>query len=233
MSQTVEDVYEIFVRDLWWTSRKSAHAQVEYERFRPQREAEARVREAEREKRAAEAAHRRDERAVQHRRRRMEAARKGRKARAAQEEREREGRQEAARLHRAQVEERRARDGVERARRTALERDAAGIAAAWWASLSPAQVEEMFAAVCEEAEEGGVALSKPRARAGVPAFAYGVPVHGGGLYGVVPPCPALAILSPQLAFQRIFVRTTDEAHELISSGIPPWRIRDLELSDTR
>lgn len=231
VSRAVEDVYETFVRDLWWTSRKSAHAQMEYERLRPQREAEARAREAERQKRAAEAARKRDERAVQYRRRRMEAAGQGRKAREAQAEREREVRQEAARRRHAEEEERRARDEVERARRTALEQDAAGIAAAWWARLSPAQVEEMFAAVCEEAKEDGVVLSNPGARAGVPAFAYGVPVHGGGLYGVVRPCPALAILSPQLAFQRIFVRNANEANELVSGGVPPWRIRDLELPD--
>ncbi|MFE1787845.1 hypothetical protein ACFW7J_05435 [Streptomyces sp. NPDC059525] len=108
-----------------------------------------------------------------------------------------------------------------------LEQNAVGIASAWWARLSPGQVEELFAAVREEAEEDGVVLSNLNARAEVPAFAYGVPVQGGGLYGVVRPCPDLAVLSPQLGFQRIFVRNCDEAQELVNAGIPPWRIRDL------
>ncbi len=233
VSRTVEDVYEIHVRDLWWTSRKSADAQVEYERLRLRREAAARAREAERQERAAAAARRRSERAAEHQRRRAEAAERGRKARAAEEERGRAARREAAQRRQAEEERRLAREERERARRAALERDAARIAAAWWGRLSPAQVEEMFAAVREEAEEDGVVLGDPGAREGVPAFAYGVPLHGGGLYGVVRPCPSLAVLSPQLAFQRIFVRNAREAHELTSGGIPPWRIRDLELPDSR
>ncbi|WP_330261049.1 competence protein CoiA family protein [Streptomyces sp. NBC_00539] len=233
VSRTVEDEYQTYVRDLWWTSRKSAQAQVEHEQMRLQREAEAQAREAERQKRAAEAARKREERAADNRRRRAEVVERGRRAREGQAERARVLRQEAARLRRAAEEQQRARDEAEHARRAELGRNAEGIAAAWWARLSPAQVEELFAAVIEEAEEDGVPLSNPRARAGVPAFAYGVPMHGGGLYGIVRPCPALAVLSPQLAFQRIFVRNAEEAQELIGAGLPPWRIRDLELPNPR
>ncbi|MER7338600.1 competence protein CoiA family protein [Streptomyces sp. NPDC000075] len=229
VSRMDDGEYQPYVRDLWWTSHASAHAEVEYERLRPQREAAARAREAERRKRAAEAARKRDEQAAKYRLLKAEAAARARRERDAQAERDRVVRREAAQRRRAEEEQRRIRDEAELARRVALERDAPGIAAAWWARLSPPQVEELFAAVREEAEEDGVALSNPGARAGVPAFAYGVPVHGGGLYGVVRPCPALTVLSPQLAFQRIFVRNADEAQELIDSGLPPWRIRDLEL----
>ncbi|WP_128637640.1 competence protein CoiA family protein [Streptomyces sp. C] len=231
VSRIVEGEYQVDVRGLWWTSRKSAHAQVEYERLRPQREAAAQAREAERRKRATEAARRREERAAEYRRLRAQAAARGRRDHEAQAECERVARQEALQQkRRAEEEERRIREEAELARRAVLERNAGEIAASWWARLSPAQVEEVFGAVCEEAEEDGV-LSNPGARAGVPAFAYGVPVHGGGLYGIVRPCPQLAVLSPQLVFQRIFVRHGDEAQELIDVGIPPWRIRDLGLPD--
>ncbi|MEU9706917.1 hypothetical protein [Streptomyces sp. NPDC047981] len=63
-------------------------------------------------------------------------------------------------------------------------------------------------------------------------FAYGVPVHTfGRLYGIMRPCPEVLLLSPQLVYQRVFVRNAREAQALEDGGLRSNLITRFDLTD--
>jgi hypothetical protein len=167
--------------------------------------------EARRKEREAEAERRRWKLQEEDRRRRAEEAARRRQV----QQEERKGFLEELRQRWVEEEARRAREQAEQEEK---ERHALETAKAWWSRLSRQQREELFAAVADRAwREEQLRVEIPDKPNTAAHFAYGVPVYSRGrrhaLYGIVRPCPELVSLSPQLTYQRIFVRNAQEMGE--------------------
>ncbi|MEU5211785.1 competence protein CoiA family protein [Streptomyces sp. NPDC020742] len=222
-------------RDGWWTSRQSARAQAEHEEMRQRQEKAEREREARKKEQESEAARKRAVHNEEARQRRAERDRRRRQLR----EKEDAARKEEARRLRAEHDARHARELAERTERerrerTEKERHAVATAKAWWDRLSREQLQELLAAVADRAwREERLRVDIPDSPGLAAHFAYGIPLHSRGpvhaLYGIVRPCPQLVSLSPQLSFQRAFVRNAREAGEL--SEALTGRITHFDLPD--
>lgn len=244
----VGEEHRWFLRGLWWTSRQSAEAQSAYEREREQREEAARQREARRQELETASRERRKAwlaspagQKAQKRRQEAKLQREAQKRTVKVDSRRLQARrdEEVAR-HRAEVRERQAREFAQEQEREAqrraalqeLELRAHTTAEAWWALLSRPEVEELFRAVFD------AAWKRERLRVRIPegggvgaSFAYGVPVHAfSRLYGIVRPCPELLPLSPQLVYQRVFVRNAKEARALETGGLRSALITHFALA---
>lgn len=227
VTRLVGEEYWTFCRDRWWTSQQSVRAQTEHEQMRQRQEKAKQERAAREQARKEAAARRQAEREAVERQRRAEEARRRRKV----QEAEHRLRMEELRRLRAEQEERRAREAAEQKEK---ERQALEMAKTWWARLSRQQIDELFAAVADRAwHEEHLRVSIPEKPSIAVCFAYGVPLHSQGrfqsLYGIVRPCPALVSLSPQLSFQRVFVRNAQEAREL--GEVLTGRITHFDLPD--
>lgn len=222
-----------FRRDRWWTSPQSVRAQNEHEQVRQQQEKERQEREARQKERNAASARRRQRLQELQQRRRAEEARQRR----AEEEKTHRARMEQLlreqEEQRRQMEEQRAREAAEQEEKA---RRALETARAWWMRVSPAQRAELFAAVADRARrEEKLLVEIPEKPMMAASFAYGVPLYSRGrfhsLYGIVRPCPALAFLSPQLAFQRVLVRNAQEAREMQEAMAGRARVTHFGLPD--
>ncbi|MFE3414737.1 hypothetical protein ACFXMT_42450 [Streptomyces mirabilis] len=121
---------------------------------------------------------------------------------------------------------------LEAAKRRELAGRARETAWAWW-QLVPSQARaELLAAVAERAwHDEEIQLDIPAAPRASASFAYSIPLFTTGrlraLYAIVRPCPELAVLSPQLAFQHVVMRDEHEARQLARVMSPRARITYL------
>lgn len=209
-------------RRLWWTSVQSERAQNEHDRRR-QKEAERadRARQEAADRRAA----RQQQQALQRRRaRRPDPAPEDEETRRARAQEQRRLEQERWRQYEQEA-----------AKRKELAGRALQTARAWWQVVPPRQRAEMLAAVAARAwQDEQVRVEIPRQPQAAESFAYGIPLFTTGrvraLYGIVRPCPELAVLSPQLMFHHVVVRDEQEARQLAEAIPPRARITHLGLS---
>ncbi|MFE5301844.1 competence CoiA family protein [Streptomyces sp. NPDC056632] len=207
-------------RERWWTSVQSVRAQEEAEQVWQQREKIQREIEARRQTPAAVQRRRRladlrEQRRAEENRRRLAAQRERLRVQADERRRRQEEYQRLLEESRRALEEQHARESAEREE---LARRAEGSARAWWSAVSVAQRAELLTAAAELARHERLWVEVPQAPRAAESSAYGVPLYSRGafpsLYGIVRPRPELAALSPQLRFQRLLVRSAQEAQEL-------------------
>lgn len=214
-----------------WTTERSAEAEVRHDAMRQRQEA----RKAERQRRELEAEQLRQA-----------------KEKAEQEERERQRKiqEEARRAEQAEKDrlwkiewdkrqaildaERRARQEEERkseAERQERKRQELLAAERWWAEVSPAQWQELLAAIADQSLKQLGKRAAPTGSQTQAEYAYGIPLYAAGrLYGVARPHPGS--LHRLIGTAPIFVRSAREAEQILAhEGIDTDRVIHFNLPD--
>ncbi|MFF0754617.1 competence protein CoiA family protein [Streptomyces sp. NPDC004267] len=224
-------------RERWWTSVQSVRAQDEADqvwqrRERIQREIEARRQTPAAVQRRRRLADLRERRRAEENRRRLAAQRERLRVQADERRRRQEEYQRVLEASERALEEQHAREAAEREEKA---RRADESARAWWSAVSVTQRAELLAAAAELARHEKLWVEVPEAPRVAESFAYGIPLYSRGafhsLYGIVRPCPELAVLSPQLRFQRLLVRNAQEAQKLQEAMGGHARITHFDLPD--